>query len=291
MLSDRRTGWLVPASVGLTLGIGIGAVSVLPSLAHPTLAQRGEAVSPQERALDANLYMQTSAEYRACCLQAYGWMAERLRTKLAAMRNDGLPPAIIMDLDETVLDNSGFQSFLDRERLAYSDALWDAWEKSYPNEVRLVPGAKSFIEVAEGAGVTVLYVTNRLSRNQESTVQALRHNGIDLDDIGQRLLSKDQSSDKTARRRALEQKYRVLFLVGDNLRDFSEEFVAPKAEDDARREKAVGERAARVDRYRYRFGTDWFVLPNPVYGEWQRLANTDPHSSLRSTAMQRPPAK
>jgi acid phosphatase len=285
MRSYQRTGWLVPASVGLVLGIGIGSVGVLPSLAHPMLKQAGNA-NPQEPVLDANLYMQTAAEYRACCLQAYGWMTERLRTKLASERNDGLPPAVIMDLDETVLDNAGFQSFLDREHRDYSDALWDRWETQYADEVRLIPGAKAFIEAAEGLGVTVVYITNRLERNRAATIEALRHNGLNVDNIAERLLSKETTSDKTARRQQVEQKYRVLFLVGDNLRDFSEEFVAPRVHTDAEREQAIQARAAQVDRRRYRFGTDWFILPNPVYGEWQNLLGANPHAQLRPTAMQ-----
>jgi acid phosphatase len=270
----------------MALGIGIGSASLLPSLARPASGQRADIANPQERTLDANLYMQTSAEYRACCLQAYGWMTERLRTKLASVRNDGLPPAVVMDLDETVLDNAGFQSFLDRERLTYSDALWDRWESGYADETGLIPGAKAFIESAEGLGVTVIYITNRLTRNQAATIEALKHNGLNVNNIGARLLSKETTSDKTSRRQQVEQQYRVLFLVGDNLRDFSEEFVAPKVQTDAERTKAISERAAQVDRRRYRFGTDWFILPNPVYGEWQRLLNENGHAQLRSTTMQ-----
>jgi 5'-nucleotidase (lipoprotein e(P4) family) len=288
MLNYKRMGWFVPASAGLGLGIAIGSAGVLPSFARPALIQRAETANPQERTLDANLYMQTSAEYRACCLQAYGWMTERLRTKLAATRNEGLPPAVIMDLDETVLDNASFQSFLDRERLAYSDALWDTWEKQYPDEVRLVPGAKAFIEAAEGMGITVVYITNRLTRNKAATVEALKHNGLNTENIEERLLLKEAASDKTVRRQAVEQKYRVLFLAGDNLRDFAEEFIAPKVQTDAERAKAMDERAARVDKQRYRWGTDWFILPNPVYGEWQRLVSEHPHAQLRTTSMQMP---
>lgn len=288
MLISKRNSWLVPASVGLALGIGIGAASVSPSLARSGHGQGADLPNPQERALDANLYMQTAAEYRACCLQAYGWMTERLRTKLAAVRNEGLPPAVVMDLDETVLDNSGFQSFLDRERLTYSDALWDRWESQYPDEVRLVPGAKAFVEAAEGMGVTVVYITNRLTRNKDATIEALKHNGLNTDDIEERLFPKETTSDKTARRQAVERKYRVLFLVGDNLRDFSEEFVAPKVKTDAERARAISERAAQVDKRRYRFGTDWFILPNPAYGEWQQLLSANAHAQLRTTTMQAP---
>lgn len=289
MVMGKRTGWMVPASVGMVLGIGIGAASVVPSLARPAVGQKAEAANPQERTLDANLYMQTSAEYRACCLQTYGWMTERLRSKLAATRNDGLPPAIVMDLDETVLDNAGFQAFLDRERLAYSDARWDQWESKYAGDTRLIPGAKAFIESAEGLGVTVVYITNRLTRNRAATIEALKHNGLNVDGIEDRLLTKDTSSDKTSRRQQAEQKYRVLLLAGDNLRDLSEEFVAPKAGTDAERATGIAARAAQVDQRRYRFGTDWFILPNPVYGEWQRLLNSsNGHAQLRTSAMPPP---
>lgn len=287
MLTAKRRGWFVPASIGMALGIGIGAASVAPSLARPAAGQAP--ANPQERTLDANLYMQTSAEYRACCLQTYGWATERLRSKLAAMRNDGLPPAVVMDLDETVLDNSGFQSFLDREHLAYSDPLWNRWESQFPDETRLVPGAKAFIEAAEGMGVTVIYITNRLSVNKDATVAALKHNGLNVEGIEQRLYLKDNASDKTARRQMADQKYRVLMLCGDNLRDFSEEFVAAKAATDDARAQAITARAAQVDQRRYRFGTDWFILPNPVYGEWQRLLSPTGHPQLHTTLMTAPP--
>jgi acid phosphatase len=273
----------------MAAGIAIGAAGVRPSLARPQATHAVAVENPQEAELYANLYMQTSAEYRACCLQTYGWMTERLRTKLAAIHNDGPPPAVIMDLDETVLDNSGFESFLDRESLSYTNARWDRWESQYPDETRLVPGAKTFIESAESMGVTVVYITNRLTRNKAATIEALRHNGLNVDGIDARLLTSDGPADKTARRQIVEGSYNVLLLVGDNLRDLSEEFVAPKVQTDADRAKAITDRAAQVDRRRYRFGTDWFILPNPVYGEWQNLLNSsNPRAQLRSTTMQMP---
>lgn len=291
MQTHQRAAWWMPASVSLVLGIGIGASGIRPLFAGPAPGiQRENNANPQERTLDANLYMQTSAEYRAVCLQTYGWMAERLRSKLAATRNDGPPPAVVMDLDETVVDNAGFQSFLDRERLTYSDALWETWEKQYPEEVRLIPGAKTFIETAEGMGVSVVYLSNRLARNKDATLAALKHNGLNLDNIEERLLLKEDTSNKTVRRQQAEQKYRVLFYVGDNLRDFSEEFVAPKVATDAEREQAIQKRGALVEKSRHRWGNDWFILPNPVYGEWQRLISSDkPHNQIRPTKMQASP--
>ncbi len=253
------------------------------------------AVNPQESVLLANLYMQTSAEYAAVCLQTYSLALERLKTKLAARAVGDLKPAVVMDLDETVIDNSGFQSFIDREKLNYSDALWDVWEKSYPDEVRLIPGAKAFIAGAENLGVTVVYLSNRLTKNSAGTASALTRLGLNTEGLTDRLLLKEAggSSDKTARRKSADQKYLILMYFGDNLRDFSEEFAAPKlAEtDDAGQLKAIAERRAKVDRAAYRWGNDWIILPNPVYGEWQKLLGKDPRTKLNKTRMTVPAAK
>lgn len=247
------------------------------------------ATNPQESVLLANLYMQTSAEYQAVCLQTYSLALERLKTKLAARAVGDLKPAVIMDLDETIIDNSGFQSFLDRDKLNYADPLWDSWEKDYPDEVRLIPGAKGFIAGAENLHVTVIYLSNRLTKNSAGTVTALTRLGMNMENLGDRLMLKEagQSSDKTARRQAANEKFSVLMYFGDNLRDFSEEFAAPKLADadEAGQEKAIAERRDKVDHAAYRWGNDWIILPNPVYGEWQRLLGKDPRSKLHKTRM------
>jgi acid phosphatase len=239
--------------------------------------------------------MQTSAEYEAICLQTYSLALERLKMKLASQSMGQKKPAVVMDLDETVIDNSGFQSFLDREKLDYSDTTWDVWERDYPEEVRLVPGAKGFITAAENLGVTVVYLSNRMAKNSAGTKSALTRLGLNIDGIDGRLLLKEAggSSDKTARRKSADEKYAVLMYFGDNLRDFSEEFAAPKVSetDESAQRKAIAERRARVDRAAYRWGNNWIILPNPVYGEWQRLLGKDPRTKLNKTRMVLPAAK
>src|SRR5712691_7475885 len=125
--------------VGVVLGVAGGFAG--RSLYGPT-------PNPQEAALLATLYVQTAAEYRACCLQTFAWASERLAEKLNG-RAAGKRPAVVLDLDETVLDNSPFQTFLDRERLPYGDRYWEEWEEDYPHEVGAVPGAREFIHYAE----------------------------------------------------------------------------------------------------------------------------------------------
>jgi acid phosphatase len=96
------------------------------------------------------------------------------------------------------------------------------------------------------------------------------------------------SSDKSARREAIIAKYNVLLWFGDNLRDFSETFVAPKVASQSPADllRGIAERNARVDDADCHWGIDWFVIPNPVYGEWERLIGPDPLAIMHPTTMQ-----
>jgi acid phosphatase len=287
MRTIQNAKFIVFNVASLLIGVVIGSSGLMTSLAWQATSLQTAAVNPQEHALDANLYMQTAAEYHAVCLQTYNLATERLRQKLAATNHPGAQPAVVMDLDETVLDNSAFQSFLDRDKLNHSDVLWGIWERDFPQEVGLVPGAKAFIEAAEQLGVIVVYLSNRDEKLRNSTIAALRQNGLSLEGIDNRLLLKTTTSDKTERRKIAEGRFNTLMYLGDNLRDFSEEFKAPQLayNDDAGQKKAIAERADRVRRANYHWGNDWFILPNPVYGEWQRLCGDSPRGKLKVTAM------
>jgi acid phosphatase len=236
--------------------------------------------------------MQTASEYRACCLGVYQSAGDRLAAVLPVVPRQPLKPAVVFDLDETVFDNSRFQTFLDRERLPYKDEYWDVWEKGYPQEVGLVPGARGFIERAEKLGVTCVYISNRLQKFRSSTVAALAQNGLNTNELDARLfLSPDGSADKSGRREMVAARYRVLMYFGDNLRDFSEWFAARtglKPDDNAGQSRAIRERYRKVDEAAGHWGVDWFVLPNPVYGEWTKLLGSNPRLKLKPTTMKLP---
>jgi acid phosphatase len=285
---EKRLGRAASNSLCLAAGILIGSAGLFSSAAFQ--APKSASANPQERSIDATLYMQTSAEYAAVCLQTYNWSLERLKQKLAATKNGDLRPAIVMDLDETVLDNSAYQSFLYREKAQSAAQNWEVWEKNYPQEVQLVPGAKAFVDAAEQLGVAAVYISNRSAKNQEATVAALKHVGLNTDDLANRLMLRADTSDKTARRKVAESRFNVLMYFGDNLRDFSEDFVAPAldANDDAGQKKAIADRLAKTLRANYHWGNDWIALPNPVYGEWPRLLGADPSKKFRPTQMTMP---
>lgn len=230
-------------------------------------------LDPPSRSLDANLYMQWSAEYRACCHQTFFMAAQRVREKVGGLPEPSKPYAVVLDLDETVLDNSVFQSRMLMQNHGFSQAEWDVWEQKHYDEVSLVPGAKKFIEDVQGLSVTIVYVSNRSEKYREETKCVLNRFGLPLESDACLCLASG-SSDKTSRRMVTDCGFTVLLLIGDNLRDFDEQFKIESHSDDVGsqpRIKSALLRADKVDRTANRFGEDWFILPNPAYGEWTKV--------------------
>jgi 5'-nucleotidase (lipoprotein e(P4) family) len=254
---------------GLAVASFAGSLSTAqapPERAVAPVAFKSE--DPGLRGLDANLYMQTSAEYRACCYQAFNLASARLREALV---NKPDKPAVVLDLDETVLDNSGFQASQLRSNLAYDPRLWDIWEERYGANLLLIPGAKDFIAEAKKLGVTVVFISNRNERNRAALKISLDRLGLAITDEKQLLLATN-ISDKTPRRQIVEKDFQVLLYIGDNLRDFAETFrtrdIKDRTPDEL--EQAILERKNTVDVERQKFGTKWIILPNPAYGEWMK---------------------
>jgi 5'-nucleotidase (lipoprotein e(P4) family) len=272
------------AAVGLLgFAAGLYCATSRPVAAEPIPPRVVNLEDPPHRSLDANLWMQSSAEYRACCLQAYNLARRRLIEKLADAPTSGWarPPAVVLDLDETVLDNGGFQTRLARNLLTFDEKSWIDWETTGYDRVRLVPGAKEFIDEAKRREVAVVYISNRNDKkaSRDGTRSALELLGVDVP--GDDLLGYVDASDKTARRARVAAKYTVLLYIGDNLRDFHEgDFKSVL--DNSRPGKgstdveqlttAAARRAQAVDRCADLFGREWIILPNPAYGEWAKLA-------------------
>jgi 5'-nucleotidase (lipoprotein e(P4) family) len=242
------------------------------------------AEDPANRPLDANLYMQTSAEYRASCYQAYNLATDRLEWLIRHDRANAKRPkelAVVMDLDETVFDNAGFQTRLLRKHFGYCQDLWDEWEKDHSDKIELIPGAKEFILEAKELGVTVVYISNRNEKFRKETKKALIRLGIwdeaaeavDPAKADKLLKLSTGPSDKTARRQEAQNDYKVLLYVGDNLRDFDEAFRCSKIEEATpaeELERAIKARKEAVDKDPTVWGREWIILPNPAYGEWTK---------------------
>jgi len=208
----------------------------------------------QEYLVGATLYTQQAAEYRALCYQAYNLAELRL---LEALRSNPTRPAVILDLDETVLDNSAYTGWQIAADQPYSPETWARWTELAA--APLVPGAARFLHLADSLGVTLFYVSNRLSGEGPATKRnMLAHNLPQLSP--DHFLLKTGSSDKTERRAAITaQGYNVLLLIGDNLGDF--DGLWDKQPNDTRN--------AAADSLRAEFGKRFIVLPNAIYGTWE----------------------
>lgn len=236
-----------------------------------TVSAGSPAPSPAAMAVvDAVLWMQTSAEYEAMSRQAYAAAMRLLPKALAdtswtAALEQGpgagdLPPAVILDVDETVLDNSPYAARLIERDEAFSEESWAVWVKEARAEP--VPGALEFVRAAREAGVEVFYLTNRLAGLEDATRRNLAAKGFPPGGVEDVYLLKDErdgwGSDKTSRRAWIAERYRVLMLGGDDLNDFTS----------GARGASVQARAELVERHADKWGNGWFVFANPTYGSW-----------------------
>ncbi len=193
---------------------------------------------PGEALLNSTLWMQSSAEYRASALQTYALARRALDDALAESASQ--PPAVILDLDETALDNSRYaaRQLVKGETFTFGDS-WTDWVNE--SAAAAVPGAVEFLQYAQSRGVTPFYITNRMTRHEPATLVNLRKLGFPLSETEDTLLVRgDSSTDKTARRQLVASRYRVLLYLGDAMGDFPADGTVPR-----------------------------FVVPNPVYGSWE----------------------
>jgi len=252
--------------------------------------------------LNSVTWMQTSAEYRALMLGAYNMARQNLDHALedrtwtalpsqvpansdAASALGQLPPAVILDIDETVLATLPYQAWLVKNDRPFTHRSWHAWVSEASAEA--IPGALEFVHYAMEKGITVFYLSNRADRgaldlNENGQIDPGEEqvnlkpftisNLLRLGFLPQENVSNDDSvllrgeaasdgqlkkgwasSDKTDRREALSTDYRVVLIMGDNLNDFISEDI-PET----------------LDPYRARWGRSWLMLPNPVYGPWEK---------------------
>lgn len=225
------------------------------------------------RGLDSSLYMLASAEYRAACYQCFRWaeMIVQLKKQLRSGVDESAntkPIAVVMDLDETILDNGWFQSQQIRGQVAFDMQRWTMWEQNGSAKVRVIPGAVNFIKKLREVGVAPVYISNRNSKALKQTIETLERFEIDVP-VSQILLADEQTgSDKTSRRARVEQSFEVVLYLGDNLRDFDERFRYNSADGIEGRNQAVEELSQK-------FGIEWIILPNPSYGEWTKALKND----------------
>jgi 5'-nucleotidase (lipoprotein e(P4) family) len=211
-------------------------------------------VNSNDHLMMAVLYQQTAAEYRALCYQAFNFAKYKLDQSSKAM---GMMKqrAIIVDIDETVLDNSPYEATCILDAINYP-ASWDEWV--IKASAKPVPGALEFLQNAAAQGVNIFYISNRKEKLREATLSNLVSIGFPDADNEHLLLQTDDSS-KKARREKIAGNHWIVLLIGDNLNDFSEVF----------EKKLIPERFEMTDSLKNEFGNRFIVLPNAIYGDWE----------------------
>jgi len=207
----------------------------------------------------AVLWQQTSGERRALSYQAFTLARMMLDRDVIMNRRNRKPRALIVDVDETILDNSRYEGMLLKNRVNYNQKDWTEWINRA--EAEAVPGAVEFLRYASSRGVQVFYLTNRNDIQKAGTVINLKKLGFpNVDDQTLLVQTDPKNSSKETRRQSVGAKYRIVLLMGDDLNDFARVF-----EDS----KTVASRVAAADQFKDEFGKRFIVLPNPMYGNWE----------------------
>ena len=235
-----------PLLVGWVLAIGPGVRS---AVAQSPAALHGFHVK----------YVRDSEEYATLTRMIF-------RTALSAVRAalersvDTTSWVVSLDVDETALDNSAFE--LERETywVPFDSENWNSYVAR--RESGTVPGVVEFVQAIRASGGGVAWITNRDEVTREDTRQNLRRVGL-WQDTDRLCLRTDREYTKAVRRREVlagegrcswnGRPVRILAFLGDALADF------PAAGEDI---PEAGDDAA--------FGTRFFMIPNPMYGQWTR---------------------
>jgi acid phosphatase len=253
--------------------------------------------SGRQENLDAVLWVQTSSEYVATTTGIYAAATRALKQAVDARDGKSGRMVVVMDLDETIVDNSRYKAHQIQSDFGSPLKAWDQWIEL--RNATAVPGALNFISAARGMGVLVMIVTNRrcVARpgddaycpQEEDTLANLQQLGLQFDGEslflrGERppeqcldYLSAEESqsgtwasADKSSRRSCVRHDYEIVMMFGDQLSDF---VTNPET-------STLESRKASLAQYEDRWGRSWFLIPNPTYGTWLRLLYPDKRTHL-----------
>jgi acid phosphatase len=254
-------------------------------------------MTPAHDNLDAVLWLQTSTEYAAVTTGVYAAATAELRERVETDPAAAAGMAVVLDVDETVLDNSRYQGQLVLDDATYESETWDRWIEL--RAAGAVPGAIDFIRTSQSLGVHVALITNRTCRSRPGNAESCPQKAdtlADLDRLGadtgaitlflrgdtpparcrELLTASEQpdgkwSSDKTSRRACVSLDRDIVMLFGDQLGDFTE--ASHSATGESGHDIAAG--------YEEFWGKTWFMLPNPTYGGWRPNAAAEKRKSIQ----------
>ena len=229
----------------------LGITFILHSCQHNGF----EESKSQDHLIISTLWYQKSGEMKAIYYQCFNWAELRIDMILAES-NTKTKKAVIVDIDETMLDNSPFETNCIRTGNGYSKNTWHSWTSQI--NAKALPGAVEFSKYAESKGVEVFYISNRSVDDFGVTLKNLQRENFAFSDSSH-LFLKSSTSSKKPRRDIIRENYEIVLLIGDNLGDFSEIF----------EDRSINYGFDIVEENSENFGKIFIVLPNPMYGNWE----------------------
>ena len=249
---------------------GKALVLVAALSAFSGTAARAQDAVPASDMLLATLWTQRAIEYKANALTVFTLARIRLDEALAdkswtaapgEQKGDyqGLPPAVILDVDETLIDNSRYQVWMLKNNQSFSTRTWNEFCAAQISTA--IPGALEFVKYADSRGVKVFYITNRDAVTEKDTRENMQKLGFPMGgNVDTFLMQNEQpgwGSAKSSRRAVVTKDYRVLLNIGDNFGDFDDRY--------------RGSEADRIKAYEADmpyWGKQWLMIANPTYGSF-----------------------
>ena len=273
MVKNSATGKVIAGVVvGLICG-GVGASTVTNNNYKKELAKhKGDYL------LEAVAWQQNSGECEALRHQAYNVATQNLLNDVKTKSDK--PKAVILDIDETVVDNSPHSGYMAKTGNSFTMQNFNDWTKL--EAAKPIAGAKKFLDTAQKNDVQAFYVSNRDEKDQlADTIANLKKDGLPYADKDHVLLVKPgEPMSKNARWQEVAKNYDVLMYVGDNLNDFSKDF----------EKKSNADRKGLVDKDSNDFGSKYIMLPNASYGDFEgaiynynyKLSQQQKYDAIRS---------
>lgn len=258
MKTTKTTFTIVSALASVILLTSCGSNTTKTKEASSTSSKNQVTLTYDQQRSQENtmsvLWYQKAAETKALYLQGYNVATDHLKEILKTPSDK--PYSIVLDLDETVLDNSPYQVQNVKDGTAFNPKDWDVWVKKAA--AKAVPGAKDFLQYADQNGVQIYYISDRTTSQVDDTIKNLEKEGIPVQGRDHLMFLEEGVKSKEGRRQAVQEKTNLVLLFGDNLVDFADFSKTSEADRDKKLEELQKE-----------FGEKFIIFPNPMYGSWE----------------------
>ncbi|MCL6272203.1 hypothetical protein M3P05_19975 [Sansalvadorimonas sp. 2012CJ34-2] len=234
-----------------------------PHLSHRKTVTHQDLFSELKQAIH---WKQCSAAFKAICLQTFAFAERALEAKLA--KDPHAQVNLVLDIDDCLVEcSSFFAGMMDSDETMTPERNNEWWKNAQKKQSTPLPGALKFInKFKDNPRVHITYLTSRGNPEgiEQWTIDMLKELGFPLADAGHVRVSNPSTGRKPDHVKAIKEKNGIqeCLLMGDKLSDFGE----PCPKDHDNRRKWVHERKEK-------WGRDYIVMPNPVYGMWENLTH------------------